>query len=214
MVARPGNYDAALTFCADNGGSIEIGGESRKLGHPVVHERRGAHHQRGERAAGMDLFARNARRRHVVVRSNSHRTRRVLNRILTSHLTGRKFRRLRAPGVALVEEVRDHLQRFPQTHVICQNAAETSLAQRAQPLEAFGLMGAQHVMHAIGSREVRIGDGLEIADDSAKTFVAAEPNAARALQHGIDEQRAVCRHALDAFDQIRRFHAQAIGQIG
>ena len=77
VLGGTGNLHATLGLGAHDGTHIKRGGKALQLGSPVVHERRGAYHERG----------------------------------------------LGIPRLHARQNVRDHLQRFAQAHIVGQDAA-------------------------------------------------------------------------------------------
>ena len=146
--------------------SAQRRGEAPELGHPVVHERRGAHHQRGPLL----------------------------------------------PRLAAREDMRDHLQRLAQAHVVGEDAAAPHALERAEPAEAVELVGAQVCPERRGRGEIGLGQGVERGDEVAEALVAPVGGHLHPVEEGVDEHRARQRQAVHALDQVGGAHAERLAQ--
>ena len=165
MLGGTGNLHATLGLGAHDGAHIKRGGKALQLGSPVVHERRGAYHERG----------------------------------------------LGVPRLHARQNVRDHLQRFAQAHIVGQDAAEAQMLKRAEPLVAVDLVATQRGLERGGYRKVHLAERVQALDGTAERGVAIGLERRRAREHAIDKKgaRRGKRHAVEQVDGI---DAQVLGK--
>ena len=158
MLVSAGYLHAALRLGTHDGAHIERRGKALQLGGPVVHERRGAYHERG----------------------------------------------LNVPRFHTRQDMCDHLQRFAQAHIVGQNAAETQVLERAEPLVAIDLVASKRGLERGGHRKVHLAERIQTLDGTAERSVAIGLERGRAREHAIDEQGARCgkQHAVEQVDGI------------
>ena len=120
-------------------------------------------------------------------------------------------RGLGIPRLHARQDMRDHLQRFAQAHVVGQDAAEPQVLERAEPLVAVDLIAAQCGLERGGHRKVHLAERIQALDGAAERGVAIGFKHGRAREHAIDKQgaRRGKRHAVEQVDGI---DAQVLGE--
>ena len=102
------------------------------------------------------------------------------------------------------QNVRDHLQRFAQAHIVGQDAAKAQVLERAEPLIAVNLIAAQRGLERGGYRKVHLAERVQALDSAAERRVAIGLERRRARDHAVDKQgaRRGKRHAIEQVDGI------------
>ena len=165
MLGHAGNLHATLSLGTHDGAHVERRRKALQLGSPVVHERRGTHHERG---------------------------------LGVTRLHAR-------------QDMRDHLQRFAQAHVVGQNTAKAQMLERAEPLIAIDLVATQRGLEGCRHRKVHLAERVQTLDSATECGIAIGLERGRAREHAIDKQGARCgkRHAVEQVDGI---DAQVLGK--
>ncbi len=106
------------------------------------------------------------------------------------------------PFILVFLENGDHLQGFPQTHLIRQDSAESGALQRFQPFIAIHLIRPHHVLKGGGNLKFRIPDRLEIPDQGTVGAVPGAGQLLMILQHPVQIQCPVHGDLQLAVDDI------------
>ena len=141
MLSHAGNLHAALRLDTHDGAHVERRRKALQLGSPVVHERRGTHHE-----CGLGVARLHAR-----------------------------------------QDMRDHLQRFAQAHVVSQDAAEAQMLERAEPLVAIDLVATQRGLKGCRHRKVHLAERVQALDGATERGIAIGLKRGRAREHAIDK---------------------------
>ena len=117
----------------------------------------------------------------------------------THHKRGFSVPRLHAR-----QDMRDHLERFTQAHIVGQDAAKAQVFERAEPLVAVDLIAAQCGLERDRHRKVHLAERIQALDGAAERGVTIGLERGRAREHAIDEQGARCgkQHAVEQVDGI------------
>ena len=120
-------------------------------------------------------------------------------------------RGLGIPRLHARQNVRDHLQRFAQAHIVGQDAAKAQVLKRAEPLIAVDLVATQCGLERGGHRKVHLAERVQALDGAAECGVAIGFERGRAREHAIDKKgaRRGKRHAVEQVDGI---DAQVLGK--
>ena len=120
-------------------------------------------------------------------------------------------RGLGIPRLHARQNVRDHLQRFAQAHIVGQDAAKAQVLERAEPLIAVDLVATQCGLERGGHRKVHLAERVQTLDGAAERGVAISLERRRAREHAINKQgaRRGKRHAVEQVDGI---DAQVVGK--
>ena len=113
-------------------------------------------------------------------------------------------RGLNVPRFHARQDMRDHLERFAQAHIVGQDTAEAQMLKRAEPLVAVDLVATQRGLERGGYRKVHLAERVQALDGTAERSVAIGLERGRAREHAIDEQgaRRGKRHAVEQVDGI------------
>ena len=124
----------------------------------------------------------------------------------THHKRGFSVPRLHAR-----QDMRDHLERFTQAHIVGQDAAKAQVFERAEPLVAVDLIAAQCGLERDRHRKVHLAERIQALDGAAERGVTIGLERGCAREHAIDEQGARCgkQHAVEQVDGI---DAQVLGE--
>ena len=120
-------------------------------------------------------------------------------------------RGLNVPRFHAREDMRDHLQRFAQAHVVGQDAAKAQVFERAEPLVSVDLVAAHRCLERCRHRKVHLAERVQTLDGTAERSVAIGLERGRAREHAIDEQgaRRGKRHAVE---QVNSIDPQILGK--
>ena len=120
-------------------------------------------------------------------------------------------RGLGIPRLHARQNVRDHLQRFAQAHIVGQDAAKAQVLKRAEPLIAVDLVATQCGLERDGHRKVHLAERVQALDGTEERSVAIGLKRWRAREHAIDKKgaRRGKRHAVEQVDGI---DAQVLGK--
>ena len=83
--------------------------------------------------------------------------------------------------------MRDHLQRFAQTHVVGQDTAKTQVFERAEPLVSVDLVAAHRCLERCRHRKVHLAERVQALDGAAERGVAIGLKRRCACEHAIDK---------------------------
>ena len=113
-------------------------------------------------------------------------------------------RGLNVPRLHARQNVRDHLQRFAQAHIVGQDAAKAQVLKRAEPLIAVDLVATQCGLERGGHRKVHLAERVQALDGTEERSVAIGLKRWRARKHAIDKKgaRRGKRHAVEQVDGI------------
>ena len=113
-------------------------------------------------------------------------------------------RGLGVPRLHARQDMRDHLERFAQAHIVGQDTAEAQMLKRAEPLVSVDLVAAHRCLERCRHRKVHLAERIQALDGAAERSVAIGLERGRAREHAIDEQGARCgkRHAVEQVDGI------------
>ena len=126
-----------------------------------------------------------------------------------------QHRMLQAAGRAFDRDVREHLDRFAQAHIVGEDAARAMFAQRLQPRDAVALIGPQLTHERSGKIDAPVGVRREIVEHRAnrRRVVPARRDPAccrerRRLQHRHAHARFLPAAAIAEESAERRQHAR------
>ena len=102
------------------------------------------------------------------------------------------------------QNVRDHLQRFAQAHIVGQDAAKAQVLERAEPLVAVDLIAAQRGLERDRHRKVHLAERIQALDGTTECGVAIGFKRGRAREHSIDKKgaRRGKRHAVEQVNGV------------
>ena len=113
-------------------------------------------------------------------------------------------RGLGVPRFHARQDMRDHLERFAQAHVVGQDAAKAQVFERAEPLVSVNLVAAQCGLERDRHRKIHLAERIQSLDGATECSVAIGFERGRARKHAVNEQgtRRGKRHAVEQVDSI------------